>query len=66
MGRCTSEGNMQRLREKGKQIIVQSISLTMTVEGTMEGDTAKGKWEYKLQKVVGWGINNTYYLKEKV
>ena len=43
MERSTSEGNMQGLRKKGKQITVQSISLTMTVEGNMEGDTAKGK-----------------------
>ena len=43
MGRNTSEGNMQWLRKKGKQITVQSISLTMTVEGNMKGDTAKGK-----------------------
>ena len=34
---------MQGLRKKGKQITVQSISLTMTLEGNMEEDTAKGK-----------------------
>ena len=34
---------MQGLRKKGKQITVQSISLTMTVEGNMEGDSANGK-----------------------
>ena len=34
---------MQGLRKKGKQITIQSISLTMTVEGNMKGDTAKGK-----------------------
>ena len=34
---------MQGLRKKKKQITVQSISLTMAVEGTMVGDTAKGK-----------------------
>ena len=42
MGRGTSEGNIQGLRKKENQIIVQSILLTMTVEGNMEGDTAKG------------------------
>ena len=43
MGRSTSDGNMQGLRKKGKQITVQSISLTMTVESNMEGDAAKEK-----------------------
>ena len=43
MGRSTSEGNMQRLKGKEKQITVQSISLTVALEGNMEGDTAKGK-----------------------
>ena len=43
MGGSTSEGNMQGLRKKGKQITVQSISQTMTVENNKEGDTAKGK-----------------------
>ena len=33
---------MQGLRKKGKQI-TKSISLTMTVEVNMGGDTAKGK-----------------------
>ena len=50
MGRSTSVGNMLGLREKGKRIIfycqkrqidIQSISLIMIVEGTMEEDTAK-------------------------
>ena len=40
MGRGTSEGNIQGLRKKVNQITVQSILLTMTVEGNMEGDTA--------------------------
>ena len=43
MLRNTSEGNMQGLRKKRKQITVQSILLTMTVECKMKGDTAKGK-----------------------
>ena len=43
MGRSTSEGNMQGLRKKGKQITIQSISPTMTLEGNMKEDTAKGK-----------------------
>ena len=43
MGRSTSEGNMRGLRKKGRQITVLSISLTMTVEGNVEGDTAKGR-----------------------
>ena len=41
MGRSASESNMQGLRKKGKQITVQSISQTMTVEGNMEENTGK-------------------------
>ena len=43
MGRSTSESNMQGFRKEGKQITVQNISLTMTLEGNMEGDTSKSK-----------------------
>ena len=35
MGRSTSEGNMQELRKKEKQITVQTISLTMTLRGLL-------------------------------
>ena len=50
MGRCTSEDNMQGLRKKEKQITVQSISLTMTSEANMEGDTAWGKMRTNTSK----------------
>ena len=43
VGRSTSESYMQGLRKKGKQITVQSISLTMTLKGNTEGDTAEGR-----------------------
>ena len=43
MGRGTSEGNIQGLSKKGNQIPVQSIFLSMTIEGNMERDTAKGQ-----------------------
>ena len=55
MGRSTSESNMQGLRKKGKQITVQSTSLTMTLEGNMQVDTAKGKWEQILLKIICMG-----------
>ena len=50
MGRSTSEGNMQELRKKVKQITVLSISLTMTFEGNMEEYTAEGKMGKKYFK----------------
>ena len=50
---------MQGLRKKGKQITVQSISLTMTVESNMEGDTTKGKMG--INTLEGNGMNNTDY-----
>ena len=43
MGKYTSEGNMLGLMKKGKEITVQSISLKMTLQSNMKGDTAKGK-----------------------
>ena len=58
MGRSTSEGNFQGLRKKGKQITVQSISLPMTVESTVEGDTAKGKMGTNFSEGNIHGIGN--------
>ena len=52
---------MQGLRKKGKQITVQIISLTMILEGNMEGDTAKGKVGTKTSKGNIHGIQITFY-----
>ena len=61
MGRSTSEGNMQGLRKKGKQITVQSISPTMTLEGNTEEDTAKGEMGTNILKGNIHGIQITFY-----
>ena len=63
MKRSISEGNMQGLRKKGKQITVQSISPTMTVEGTMEADTSKGKMGTNTSEgnIQGIGNNQTQF-----
>ena len=61
MKRSTSENNVPGLRKKGKQITVQSISLTITVEGYMEGDTGKDKMETNTSKGNIHGIQITFY-----
>ena len=61
MKRSTSESNMQGLRKKGKQITVQSFSLTMTLEGKMEGDTGKDKIGTNTSKGNIHGIQITLY-----
>ena len=60
MGQSTSEDNTQGLRKKGKQITVQSISLTMTLEGNMESDTGKGKMGTNTSKGNVHGIQITF------
>ena len=61
MGRSTSEGNMQGLRKKGKQITVQSILPTMTLEGNMKENTAKDKMGTNTLKGDIHGIQITFY-----
>ena len=61
MGVSTSESNMQGLRKKGKQITVQTILLIMTLEGNMQGDTAKGKMGINTSNGNIHGMQITFY-----